>query len=66
MNFELSIDRRDDGIIEALYVDMNTTKHKVARTEEIVPGVLMVDYDSQGNATGIEILGPMDVKTEEM
>ena len=30
--------------------------NKVSRTEEIIPDVLLVDYDVEGTAVGIEVL----------
>ena len=40
--------------VEAAYVRL--AHGEVERTEEIIESVLFVDYDSKGNAIGIEIL----------
>jgi len=57
LGFQLSISGRDDGRLEALYISLS--ERKVARTEEVVEDVLLVDYDSRGNVVGIEILAPV-------
>ena len=39
------------------------SREAVARTEEIIPGVLMVDRDAAGEPVGIEILAPASDKS---
>ena len=40
--------------VDAAYVRLSTAK--VDRTQEVIESVLFVDYDSEGNAVGIEVL----------
>ena len=53
--FELSVSGQGDGTLATFYIRISN--HKVARTEEIIDNMLMVDYDSRDNVVGIEILG---------
>jgi uncharacterized protein YuzE len=54
---EIQISTNADGRIEACYLLLSS--NKVARTEEVLEDLLMVDYDRKGNLIGIEILGPV-------
>jgi uncharacterized protein YuzE len=61
LGFQISINGRDDGTLEALYIRLST--NKVARTDE-VPGEseVLADYDSAGRLVGIEILSPVKLR----
>lgn len=60
-NFNLSINARDDGTLEAAYIQLSSAK--AARTDELIPSVLLIDMDSSGNVVGVEILAPVDIAT---
>ena len=55
--FSISVDAREDGSLVAAYVQLSTAKS--ARTEEVIESILLVDFDSDDNVVGIEILAPM-------
>jgi uncharacterized protein YuzE len=57
IGFELSVNARNDGTLEAAYIQVS--RASVARTREIVEDVLLADYDSRGRLVGIEILAPV-------
>jgi uncharacterized protein YuzE len=57
VGFELSISARNDGTLEAAYIQLSELA--VARTREIVEDVLLADYDSRGGIVGLEILAPV-------
>ena len=57
IGFEMSISARDDGTLEAVYILVRD--RKVAKTVEILPDILMADYDRRGELVGIEILAPV-------
>ena len=57
VGFELSVSARNDGTLEAIYVRFSD--HKVAKTEEVIEDVLLVDLDSRNELIGIEILAPV-------
>jgi uncharacterized protein YuzE len=59
VGFELSVSGRDDGTVEALYITLSAKK--VVKTREVIPDVLLVDYDSRGDVVGIEILAPVKI-----
>ena len=55
--YEMSVSGRDDGTLEALYIRFGGGK--VKRTEEIIEGVLLVDYGAKKQIVGIEVLAPV-------
>jgi uncharacterized protein YuzE len=55
--FGLNVSARADGTLEAAY--LRISENQVARTEELVESVLMVDFDRDGDPVGIEILAPV-------
>ena len=57
MGLKLSVSARDDGTLEAVYIRISN--HKVAKTDEVIEDVLLVDLDSRGELVGIEILAPV-------
>ncbi len=57
LGFELSVSARNDGTLEAMYVRFSN--RKVARTDEVIEDVLLVDLDSRNELVGIEILAPV-------
>lgn len=57
--FGLTVNAREDGTLEAAYV--RVSENQVARTEELIESVLLVDYDHDGNLVGIEILAPVKI-----
>ena len=57
--FELSISAREDGTLEAVYIQVSD--REVARTEEIIEDVLLADYDAKGRIVGFEILAPVKI-----
>ena len=59
LGFELSISARNDGTLEAMYVRFSN--RKVARTDEVIEDVLLVDVDSHDELVGIEILAPVQL-----
>jgi len=60
--FQLSVNARNDGTIEAAYIRFKTGK--VSRSSEIIEDTLIADYDKHGKLLGIEILAP--VKLSEL
>lgn len=58
-NFNMSINAREDGSLDAAYIQVSAAK--VARTEEKIPSVFLVDYDSNDQLVGIEILAPVSM-----
>jgi uncharacterized protein YuzE len=56
IRFELSISGRDDGTLEAAYIQL--LDEKVSRTKEVVEDVVLADYTADGRLIGIEILAP--------
>ena len=54
VGFEISLSARNDGTLEAAYIRLKDGK--VARTEEVIEDVLLVDYNSRRDILGIEIL----------
>jgi uncharacterized protein YuzE len=59
--FGLTVNAREDGTLEAAYVQLS--KSKVARTEEVLKSVMLVDYDADNEIVGIEILAPVKIAT---
>jgi uncharacterized protein YuzE len=57
IGFEVSISGRDDGTIEAAYIQISTDP--VHRTKEIRKDIILVDYSDEGELVGIEILAPV-------
>jgi uncharacterized protein YuzE len=57
--FGLTVSAREDGTLEAAYVQLS--KNQVARTEELIESVLLLDLDSRGAIVGIEILAPVSI-----
>ena len=57
IQFQLSVSGRDDGTIEAIYIQFNS--NKVAKTVVHLEDILMADYDAAGHVVGIEILAPV-------
>ena len=62
IGFELSISARNDGTLEAAYIQFSN--RAVARTKEILEDILMADYDRTGGLVGLEILA--QVKLSEL
>jgi len=57
VNFEISISGRNDGTLEAMYIQLlNETVH---HTEEIKEDILLADYTDDGRLVGIEVLSPV-------
>jgi uncharacterized protein YuzE len=57
--FELSINARRDGSLEAAYVQVSSAP--VAYTKELIKSVLLLDLDEKGGLVGIEILAPVKI-----
>lgn len=57
ISFECSISARDDGTLEAAYLQV--AHGQAARTVEMIPDILMADYDAAGNLLGFELLAPV-------
>ena len=57
IGFELSVSARNDGTLEAAYIQLS--HRSVARTQEIIQDVLLADYDAQDHLVGLEILAPV-------
>lgn len=57
--FAMSVSTRENGTLEAAYVRIS--QNQVARTEELVESVLLVDFDHNEDVAGIEILAPITV-----
>ena len=55
--FGLRVNAREDGTLEAAYLQLSDGK--VARTEEKIPSVLLMDFDANNLVVGIEILAPV-------
>ena len=53
---EISLSQRGE-LLEAAYFQF--TAHEIAKTQEVVEGVLLVDLDAEGGIVGIELLGPI-------
>ena len=60
IGYEVSINGRNDGTIEAIYVRLSD--RKVARSKEIIEDQLVVDYDRRGGVVGFEILAPVSLR----
>ena len=56
---ELSINARNDGSLEAAYVQVSDAP--VATTREVIKSVLLVDLDENGELVGVEILAPVKI-----
>jgi uncharacterized protein YuzE len=56
-NFELSVSGRDDGTLEAAYIQILDAP--VHCTREIEEDVLLADYAVDGRLVGVEILAPV-------
>jgi uncharacterized protein YuzE len=59
--FGLTVNAREDGTLEAAYVQLSDGK--VARTDEVIKSVMLVDYDADNFVVGIEILAPVKIST---
>jgi len=59
VGFELSISGRDDGTIEAVYVQL--LNEPVARTRELQQDTLIADYTADGRLVGFEVLAPVKI-----
>jgi uncharacterized protein YuzE len=57
--FGLTVNAREDGTLEAAYLQISN--NKVVRTEELVESVLLLDYDQNDHIAGIEILAPVKI-----
>ena len=57
IGFELAISARDDGTLEAMYIRLRDGV--VDHTQEVIPGILMADYDAKGELYGLEVLAPV-------
>ena len=57
--FGLTVNSREDGTSVAAYIRISG--NQVARTEELIQSVLLVDFDHDGNLVGIEILAPVEI-----
>jgi uncharacterized protein YuzE len=55
----LRVSAREDGTLEAAYIQVSAGE--AARTEELIPSVLLVDFDEQNNLIGIELLAPVKI-----
>ncbi|HVA50180.1 MAG TPA: DUF2283 domain-containing protein [Pirellulales bacterium] len=55
----LSVQAREDGSLQAAY--LRISDKQVARTEEVVESVLLIDFDHDGQLVGIEILAPVQI-----
>jgi hypothetical protein len=53
IGFEVSISARDDGTLDAVYIQF--CHRKIARTVEIVKDLLLADYSTDGRLVGIEL-----------
>jgi uncharacterized protein YuzE len=60
ISFEISISGRNDGTLEALYVQI-IPELSVSRTEEIRRDVLLADYAEDGRLVGVEVLAPVRI-----
>lgn len=58
--FNLSISARDDGTLEAAYIQLSS--ERVAHTQELMDEVVL-DFDSEDNLVGVEILAPVKIST---
>ena len=54
LSFHVSISNRRDGTIEAMTV--LCSDDRVVRSEEVVAGQLIVDYNSKGRVVAVEVL----------
>ena len=59
INFEISISGRDDGTIEAMYIQI--FNGEVHHTKEILEDTLLADYADDGRIVGIEVLAPVRI-----
>ena len=59
VGFEVSLSARDDGTVEAMYVQISD--NPVAETRELDEDILLGDYDEKGELVGIEILAPVSL-----
>jgi uncharacterized protein YuzE len=57
IGFELSTSGRDDGTVEAVYIQI--MDEPVAQTKEIMRDILLADYAADGRIVGIEVLAPV-------
>ncbi len=57
---ELTIERNDDGTVSAAYLRIR--KGDFARTQEVIPGTVMIDYDENDRIVGIELLQMIEVE----
>ncbi|RJP37982.1 MAG: DUF2283 domain-containing protein [Phycisphaerales bacterium] len=57
VSFECSISARDDGTLEAVYLQV--AQGQAERTVEVIQDILMADYDAAGNLLGFELLAPV-------
>lgn len=57
VSFEISTSGRDDGTVEAAYIQL--LDEKVHRTREIMEDILLADYTEDGRLIGIEVLAPV-------
>ncbi len=57
---ELTIERNDDGTVSAAYLRIR--KGDFARTQEVIPGTVMLDYDENDRIVGIELLEMIEVE----
>jgi uncharacterized protein YuzE len=60
---ELSINARNDGTLEAAYVQI--TSEPVTSSLELIKSVLVVDFDDRGEIVGVEILAPVKIADVE-
>lgn len=58
-NFNLSISARENGTLEAAYIQLSDAP--IALTREI-GGAVVVDFDANANVVGVEILAPITVE----
>ncbi len=56
---EICLSQRGE-FLDAAYFQF--TSNPVARTKEVVKGILLVDLDSNGELVGLELLGPIDLE----
>ena len=59
LEFRMSVNGGTDGEIEAIYFQLRAAK--VARTDEVIDGALLADYDRQGQLVGFEIISPVKI-----
>lgn len=57
---ELSINARSDGTLRAAYIHLGSDRD-VARTQELIPSTLLIDFNERDELVGVEILAPVSL-----